>query len=116
MSNDNYRNNLRFSHIQGRKIDLIYDTKRNPLTPHTWTVHMRKYSKLSQWQFIQEDKKMYILRVSGEEGIYSMEDFDNTLKAILGTDADIKIQFVDEIPVLSSGKFRTIICNYKPDS
>ncbi len=117
VSDDNDRNSLKsFKNIQGRRVDMIYDTKGNPLTPHTWSVNMRKYSKLRQWQFIQEDKKRYVLRVNGEEGIYSMEDFDNTLRAILGTDADIKIQFVNEMPVLSSGKFKNTICNYKPDS
>lgn len=100
--------------IQGRRVDIIYDTKGRPLTPHTWSVYMWKYDKLKQYQFIQEDEKKYILKVNGAEGIYTKEDFDETLRSILGMDAEITIEYVDEIPVLSSGKFKKTICNYKP--
>ena len=34
--------------IQGRRVDLIYDTKGNRLTPHTLSVYMWKYDKLKQ--------------------------------------------------------------------
>ena len=110
------RDNLKTFHsIQGRRVDIIYDTKGNILTPHTWGVNMRKYSKLKQWQFIQQDMKKYVLKINGGEGIYSREDFDNTLRSILGSDAEIEILYVDEMPVLSSGKFKNTVCNYKPE-
>ncbi|NLK10966.1 MAG: phenylacetate--CoA ligase family protein [Staphylococcus equorum] len=115
ISDDEDRDSLKtLRSIQGRRVDIIYDTKGNVLTPHTWSVNMRKYSNLKQWQFIQEDKKRYVLKVNGGKGVYSKEDFDNTLRSILGSDAEIEIQYVDEIPVLSSGKFKNTICNYKP--
>ena len=117
VSDDENRDSLKtLRSIQGRRVDIIYDTKGNVLTPHTWGVNMRKYSNLKQWQFIQEDKKKYVLKVNGGEGIYSREDFENTLRSILGSDAEIVIQYVDEIPVLSSGKFKNTICNYKPNN
>ncbi|HCS76099.1 MAG TPA: hypothetical protein DIW17_19780 [Clostridiales bacterium] len=116
VSDDDNRNNLKtLRNIQGRRVDIIFDTEGSMMTPHTWSVHMRKYNQLKQWQFIQEDKKKYILKVNGAEGIYSKDDFDNTLRSILGSDAEIDIQYVDEIPVLASGKFKNTICNYKPD-
>ncbi|MEI4768792.1 hypothetical protein WAX74_03845 [Psychrobacillus sp. FJAT-51614] len=99
--------------IQGRLVDIIYDTQGNILTPHTISVHMKKYGRLKQWQFIQEDKNEYVLRVNGAEGIYNENDFVNSLKTILGEDANIEVKFVNEIPVLSSGKFKNTICNYK---
>ncbi len=99
--------------IQGRRIDMVYDAQGNVLTPHTISVHMKRYKKLKQWQFIQEDKTYYILKVNGAEGIYAENDFIDSFKGILGEDARIDVKFVNEIPVLASGKFKNTICNYK---
>ena len=104
------------SSIQGRRVDIIYDTKGNPLTPHTWSVYMWKYDKLKQYQFIQEGKNDYLLKVNGAKGIYSEAEFDETLRSILGEDANIKIEYVDQLPVLASGKFKKTVCNYKPQN
>lgn len=102
-----------FSTIQGRRVDLIYDTKGRPLTPHTWGVYMWKFNKLKQYQFIQENRKQYVLKVNGAKGIYEKEEFELLLKEILGDDASIDVQFVDEIPTLASGKFKKTICNLR---
>lgn len=116
ISDDDDRKSLStLRNIQGRRVDIIYDTKGNMLTPHTVSVHMKRYEKLKQWQFIQDDKNNYILKANGAEGIYTRVDFENTLRSILGSDAEIEIQYVDEIPVLASGKFKNTICNYKPN-
>lgn len=116
ISDDIDRTNLKtLRNIQGRRVDIIFDTQGNVLTPHTWGVNMRKYSKLKQWQFIQEGRSEYVLKVNGAEGVYLHEDFDKTLREILGLDANIDIKFVEEIPVLSSGKFKNTICNYNPN-
>lgn len=102
--------------IQGRRVDTIYDTKGNRLTAHTWSVYMWKFDKLKQYQFIQEDAKKYILKVSGAKGIYTSEELENTVRGVIGSDAEIDIQFVDTIPVLESGKFKKTICNYHPQN
>ena len=101
-----------FDSIAGRRVDLIYDTKGRALSAHTWSIEMWKYDKLRQYQFIQDGAKDYTLKVNGAEGIYAKEDFDSTLRSILGEDANITIEFVDEIPVVASGKFKKTICNY----
>lgn len=106
----------KFKTVQGRRVDTIYDSKGNKLTSHTWSVHMWKFDKLKQYQFIQNDAKKYVLKVNGAEGIYTKEEFDDTLRNILGADAEIDIQFVNTIPVLASGKFKKTVCNYKPDN
>ncbi len=114
VSDDIDRTNIRtLRNLEGRQVDLIYDTQGNKLTPHTWSVQMRKYDKLLQWQFIQEDKKSYCLKVNGGDD-YPESDFQFTLKSVLGQDAQVKIEFVKNIPVLSSGKFKNTICLYDP--
>lgn len=102
--------------IQGRRVDVIYDTKGNCLTPHTWSVYMWKFDKLKQYQFIQEDAKRYTLKVNGAEGFYTDEQFTEHLKSILGDDAEIIIEHVSGIPVLASGKFKKTVCLYRKDS
>lgn len=98
--------------ISGRLVDMIYATDGTPLSPHTWSVYMWKYDKLKQYQFIQNTAKDYVIRINGGD-MYSDEDIKDYLKGILGSDAEIEIERVDEIPVLSSGKFKKTICNYK---
>ena len=104
----------KFKAIQGRRVDTIYDTKGNRLTPISICNYMWGYTKIKQYQFIQEDAKKYTLKVNGEEGIYTKDEFGRTLKEVLGPDAEIDIQFVGTIPVLSSGKFKKTVCKYNP--
>lgn len=99
------------ANISGRMVDMIYATDGTPLSPHTWSVYMWKYSQLKQYQFIQNGKKEYVIKVNGAE-MYTDEDIITHLKSILGDDAQIEVQRVDEIPVLSSGKFKKTVCNY----
>lgn len=102
--------------IQGRRVDVIYDTSGKALTPHTWSVYMWKFDKLKQYQFIQEGAKEYILKVNGAEGNYSDDELIEHLKSILGQYANIRIEHVDGIPALASGKFKKTVCNYTPIS
>lgn len=99
--------------IQGRKIDFIYDTSGKILSPHAITNHMWNFRNIKQYQLIQEKSNLYRLKLNGSKGIYKDEDIIKTLKSILGSDAEIMIEHVDGIPFLKSGKFRTVICNYK---
>lgn len=114
ISENSNKDRMYLKQIEGRRVDMIYDTKGRELTSHTWGVYMWKFDKLKQYQFIQEGEKNYVLKVNGAEGIYTKEEFDTTLRDILGQDAVIDIQYVDAIPVLSSGKFKKTICNYHP--
>ena len=106
----------RLKTIQGRQVDVIYDTKGSPLTAHTWSVYMWKFDKLKQYQFIQEGKKEYLLKVNGSKGIYEDKELIEHLKSILGADAIVKIEHVSGIPTLASGKFKKTICHYKPEN
>jgi phenylacetate-CoA ligase len=103
------------SSIEGRRVDMIYATDGTPLSPHTWSVYMWQFDRLRQYQFIQYDRKTYTLKVNGAKGIYADEELIGMLKNVLGPDADITIEHVDEIPVLSSGKFKKTISLYQPN-
>ena len=66
---------------------------------------------VKQWQFIQETKDNYILKLNCDKKV-NIEAYIEKFKGLLGESADIEVQLVDEIPVTSSNKRRAVICNY----
>jgi phenylacetate-CoA ligase len=67
-------------------------------------------SKLLQFQIIQKEKKKYELRLIVSEKYSDSEEIArNRLKSYLGSDAIIEVNFVDEIPLLKTGKRKIVI-------
>lgn len=102
--------------VSGRKEDIIYDTRGDKISPHFIALCFRRYDRLPQFQLIQESLEKFTLKLEGARGLYDDEDFQDTIRQLVGADAVVKIEYVDKIPHLSSGKFRKIICNYKVES
>lgn len=108
---------LSLKSLSGRKTDLIYTTsgKRidlfNSISPDIFN-----NLGLLQWQFIQDAKKEYTLRLClKDESLKTFEkEYKIGLKSLLGNDAKIRIEYVEDIPVLSSGKRKIVIQNYHP--
>lgn len=105
-----------FSRVEGRKVDFIYDTGGNLLSPHVITNTMWKYSsEVRQFQFIQNGKDLYLIKLNCDESSFTRdEELVSELRNYLGKNAVISMDFVDEIPLLASGKRKKIICNYNP--
>jgi phenylacetate-CoA ligase len=99
------------SSIEGRMYDLIFDTQGNRFSPNTICMYMWPFDRLAQFQFVQAGAKQYILKLNGAEGFYEDATFVELFKGVLGQDAEISVEHVDEIPVLASGKRRTIVSN-----
>jgi len=100
------------SKIYGRLIDLVYDTKGIPIHPSVFSFILINYGEIILWQFIQKDFNNYLLKLklSGDMNLYECK---SELKNILGKDANITIELVNNIPVLPSGKMKTVICDLK---
>ena len=107
-----------FSRVEGRRVDFIYDTRGNLLSPHVITNTMWKYSsEVRQFQFIQNGKGLYLIKLNCNESSFPRaEELVSELRNYLGKNAVINMDFVDEIPLLASGKRKKIICNYNPDN
>jgi phenylacetate-CoA ligase len=101
-----------FSSIQGRMVDHIFDTQGNKKSPHAIGSLMSPFDKLLQYQFVQEGAKQYLLKLNGSEGYYDDATFVDLFKDVLGEDAEVIIEHVNEIPVLGSGKRRKVVNNY----
>ena len=99
--------------LSGRKDEIIYDTRENKINPHFVSLTFRRFDRLPQFQFIQESLKNFTVKLENVRGVYDDEDIKKTVKELVGADANVKIEHVDKIPLLSSGKLKKIICNYK---
>lgn len=97
--------------IYGRVRDCIYTTDGRMISPAKVFVMMWGSEGVKQWQFIQETKNEYVLKLNCEVDI-NMETYIKKFKGLLGETANIEIQLVDEIPVTLSNKRRAVICNY----
>lgn len=97
--------------IEGRKGDLIFNTKGEIVTKFV-TICFIPYDSIIQGQLIQEAKKAYTLKLNVSKDFKEEHKLLNEFKTYLGEDARINLKYVEEIPVLSSGKRRLTINNY----
>jgi phenylacetate-CoA ligase len=103
-----------FKGIEGRRMDFIYSSAGHLLSPGVIANTMWKYP-VRQFQFIQQSEKEYYMKLNpNKQGRPDEKKLLSELKNYLGEDAVISFDYVDEIPVLASGKRKKIVNNYKP--
>ncbi|MCK8520567.1 CoF synthetase [Aquimarina sp. D1M17] len=96
------------SRVEGRKIDVIYNTK-GEIVPINLVLIVNKYHELKQSQLIQKAKGVYHLKLNCDQEFLKEKEFLNAFKVYLGEDAKITIEYVNEIPLLASGKRRVMV-------
>lgn len=96
------RYKLYLKELYGRRSDVIYDCDGNPVTPIS--TNMWNIKGVNQFRFIQEDVTRYTLCLNGNKEEIDEDDIIGRLKPFLGERAQIDVNYVDEIPVLNSGK------------
>lgn len=101
--------------LLGRRLDLCYTVEGKPLSPMMIGRVLKHYDQIKQWQFIQKGQKEYLLKVILRDGIEhnSLNDAVITLQESLGIDAEIKIEKVEDIPTLQSGKRKPVVNEWK---
>ena len=95
--------------IEGRKVDLIRDTNNKIITSHIVTVNMWKYSELKQYQFAQISAREYVFRLNPWSDFKREDELIMEFKGYFGGDAIIRIEYVNEIPLLASGKRKLVV-------
>ena len=108
-------NNMELIQIEGRKMDLIYDSKGNIVSPFVvYTKFYKYYDLIKQYQFIQQGKKTYEVRLNLQGNDFQfVTELINGIKSDFGDDAEVTISYVDKIPPLASGKRKYVINNFK---
>lgn len=98
-------------HVEGRKTDVIYNTKGEVISSFIIT-NVVDYEGIKQGQLIQEKEKEYTLKLNTSSEFNEEAQVVKQFKGFLGKDAKIKIEYVSEVPRLSSGKQKATINNY----
>lgn len=105
------------SNLYGRRLDMIYNTQGEPIFPMALARILKNYEMIRQWQFIQKTSVHYVLKlaVNNKSGLEetSSNEILTQLKVLLGNDSDISIEYVDDIPVLNSGKRKSVVNLWK---
>lgn len=101
------------SNFSGRATDVITDADGSPVSPHMITNNMWAFTDISQFQLIQTNEAKYLIRLNANKNYPRQSEIINVFKRILGEKSEIDLEFVEEIPVMSSGKRRYIINQWK---
>lgn len=106
---DEQKHKIILSKVEGRKMDLVFNTSGNLVSSFTITNNMWLYPEIKQYQFIQTDKKSYLFKLNldgkFEREVLLISEFKN----YFGQDANISVEYVDEIPLLNSGKRKKVM-------
>ena len=107
-------NNRKYiTEIYGRRGDLIFNTSGKSMSPHVITNNMWEIPNIIQWKFIQLDEKEYKIVLNVQQEFNGEEKLKNLFLKLLGVDAIINFEYVNELPVLNSGKRKYIENLYK---
>jgi phenylacetate-CoA ligase len=97
------------SKVEGRKLDLLYDTKGQIVSSYIAYKNMWQYTDIRQYQLIQEGPKDYTFKINAEKTFNREAQLVAEFKSFLGSDANFKVEYVDEIPLLASGKRKKVV-------
>nr|WP_163503659.1 phenylacetate--CoA ligase family protein [Halomonas socia] len=97
------------SAIYGRKQDVVYSAGGDPIHPVTLSRALKIYPEIRQWQFIQKTSSRYIVKLNLYRPIDDKVIVD-CITNIFGNEAKVEVEVVSDIPVLASGKRRSVIC------
>ncbi|MBN4085117.1 phenylacetate--CoA ligase family protein [Flavobacteriaceae bacterium AH-315-B10] len=112
--NESDNDSQKLKQIEGRKMDLIYDSQGNIVSSFiVYTKFYKYYKLLKQYQFIQEGEKKYTIKLNIFDKFLFEKELIDDIKKDFGNDAIVKIVYVNEIPTLSSGKRKKVVNNYK---
>lgn len=95
-------------HLEGRKLDMIFDTSGRLVSSYIVYKNMWAYSEVNQYQLIQESQDSYRIKINAETKFNREEQLISEFKEFLGDDANIVVEQVNEIPLLASGKRKKV--------
>lgn len=98
----------------GRSTDVVYSTTGEPIHPISFSRELKYFEEIRQWQLIQKGATDYKIRICLTGGATDIEErVSIPLKNLVGQDANLSFEFVNEIPVLASGKRKMVVNEWK---
>lgn len=105
----NHQGQLVLTRVEGRRMDIVYNTLGELVSSFTINNNMLLYPEIKQYQFIQTGKTKYIFKLNPDGSFSREHELINQFKSFFGNDADIKVEYVTEIPLLNSGKRKMVV-------
>lgn len=102
--------NIVLARLEGRVLEMITDTEGRRMSSMLLARAMNSFPELRQWQFVQYGMRDYNLNVMAFDGCFPEDRVKAKLLAVLGQDANISLNYVEDIPPLPSGK-RPLVLN-----
>lgn len=105
----------KYVEIYGRRGSLMYNCNGEPLSIHVFmNILFHFQGVVHQARCVQWGKKEYELLVNADREKLDIDAVVDAYKKYLGEEAEIRVTYVDEIPIQASGKF--MVCENKcPD-
>lgn len=97
--------------IGGRVLDRLFDTQGRPVNP--MVIELLEFD-VRQYQLIQTGPGRYTVRVNAAPDPGLDARMRRWFLDLLGADADIRLERVDEVPLLASGKRRIVVNEWRP--
>lgn len=95
--------------LYGRKMDLVYDSQGDTVSPMTLARIFKHFDWIEQWQFVQTNKNNYEVRLKVKIHEANNSELLVSLKEVFGQAANIVFKFVDDIPLLDSRKRKPVV-------
>lgn len=101
-----------FTQVEGRRMDAVFDTSNKIVSSFTITNNLWNYPEILQYQFLQTGAKSYKFRLNVRSGFAREAELKQEFKTYFGQDAEITVEYVSGIPLLSSGKRKKVVNVY----
>jgi phenylacetate-CoA ligase len=98
--------------VEGRKLDLLYATDGTLVSSYIVYKNMWQYTEILQYQLVQYGPQDYLFKINMEGSFTKEEKLIKEFKQYLGNNANFTVEYVDEIPLLASGKRKKIANTY----
>lgn len=102
--------------LNGKRRDLIFSTKGDSISGPAFTNLLKNTKNVKMWQIIQEGEKEYRYKIVPYPGTTPREKdiLLPQLRDMLGEDAQITVEYSNDIPLISSQKRRYTVNLYRP--
>ena len=95
--------------VEGRKLDQLFNTSGTLLSSYIVVNSLWKYTGIKQYQLIQLSQKEYVFKLNVNGGFARESELKAEFQKYLGNDASLAVEYVDEIPLLASGKRKSVV-------
>ncbi|RIV46060.1 AMP-binding protein [Flagellimonas pelagia] len=90
--------------VEGRQSDILFNTEGKMVSPFKFMSIVPEFPELKQIQFIQTGKIHYTVKINVSGTFARENELMALFKSYIGNNAQVSIDYVDEIPTLISKK------------